>query len=187
LIESTRDLEAGIAALRHAIADDAFFCAARPAAYLQSRLLPESARDDVAIMTVKMLNDDLRARGLRRWNFTKVDSAGVQRLRREFRDALQARGANVERVEYAELVLGELVGNVARHAPGPLEVILDFSNRRPVLHVIDEGPGFERAPMLPLDLMSESGRGLYIVSQATMEFSVMRRRPHGSHARAVLL
>jgi len=187
LTESTRDLEAGVAALREAIADPDFARAARPAEYLQARLLPQGARDDVAIMTVRMLSDDLRARGLRRWIFPHLDSSAAQRLRREFREALHSRGATSERIEFAELVLGELVGNAARHAPGSLEVILDFSNRRPVLHVIDEGPGFERAPMLPLDLMSESGRGLYIVAQATMEFSVMRRRPHGSHARAVLL
>jgi anti-sigma regulatory factor (Ser/Thr protein kinase) len=54
------------------------------------------------------------------------------------------------------------------------------------LHVIDEGPGFERAPMLPRDLLSESGRGLYIVSELTDEFSVARGPNGGSHARAVL-
>ncbi len=187
LIESTRDLRGGVAALQNAIADEEFPGAMHPAGYLQSRLLPQGARDDVAVMTVKMLSDELRATGLRRWKFPQLDSAAAQRLRQEFREELRSRGANVERIEYAELVLGELVGNAARHAPGETEIILDFSNRRPVLHVVDNGPGFERAPMLPLDLMSESGRGLYIVAQATSEFSVMRRRPHGSHARAVLL
>ena len=47
-------------------------------------------------------------------------------------------------------------------------------------------PGFERAPMLPGDLLSESGRGLYIVSELTDEFSVARGPHGGSHARAVL-
>ncbi len=187
LIESTRDPDAGITALRNAIADEAFHRAAHPAEFLQAQLLPQGARDDVAVMTVKMLIDELRAADVRRWKFPHLDSKRVHRLRKEFREELRARGADMERTEYAELVLGELLGNAARHAPGETEVILDFSNRRPVLHVIDNGPGFERAPMLPLDLMSESGRGLYIVAQATMEFSVMRRRPHGSHARAVLL
>lgn len=187
LVESTRDLEGGVRALRDSLENGDFSTAARPAAFLQEELLPEGARDDVAILTVKMLGDDLREAGLRRWRFDALDAPSLHRVRREFRETLLGRGVRSESLEFAELVLGELAGNAVRHAPGPVEIILDFSNRRPVLHVIDSGPGFERAPVLPLDLMSESGRGLYIVSQATLEFSVMRRRPSGSHARAVLL
>lgn len=187
LVEADRSPERDTARLFALVADPEFARSERPARYLRARALPEGASDDVAIMTVKIGSDDVRERDLRRWHFEGLDAHALQGVRRAFRNALAERGAGSERLESAELVLGELAGNAVRHAPGPVRVLLDFSNRRPVLHVIDEGPGFERAPILPQDPMSESGRGLYIVSQLTAEFSVMRRRPRGSHARAVLL
>lgn len=187
LTEAGRDLIRGTNDLLEAVRDDAFAHAERCAQYLERRLLPNGAHDDVAIMAVTMGSDEIRAAGLKRWHFDALDAEGLGRVRREFRSALAERGVRNERVEFAELVLGELAGNVVRHAPGPVEIVVDFSNPRPVLHVIDEGPGFSRAPMLPSDLMSESGRGLYIVAQTTLEFSVTRRKPRGSHARAVLL
>ena len=107
-------------------------------------------------------------------------------MRREFRALLIGYGLSELRLETAELVLGELAGNVVRHAAGAVEFVLDNTGGDLVLHVIDDGPGFERAPMLPIDVMSESGRGLFIVSQLTHEFSVTKRHPRGSHARAVL-
>jgi anti-sigma regulatory factor (Ser/Thr protein kinase) len=108
-------------------------------------------------------------------------------MRREFRALLIGYGLSELRLEAAELVFGELAGNVVRHAAGSVEFVLDNTGGDLVLHVIDEGPGFERAPMLPIDVMSESGRGLFIVSELTREFSVTKRHPRGSHARAVLV
>jgi len=90
-------------------------------------------------------------------------------------------------VSVAELVLGELLGNVVRYAPGPVEVWLDLSTRAPVLHVLDNGPGFEINPRLPADIMSERGRGLYIVTALVDEFTATRRTMGcGSHVRTVL-
>jgi hypothetical protein len=56
----------------------------------------------------------------------------------------------------------------------------------PVLHVLDNGPGFRHISILPPDLLSESGRGLFIVSALTHDFRVSKRAKGGSHARAVL-
>ena len=187
LVEANRDIEAGLATLESVMSEREFANASHPAQFVQHRMLPEGASDDVAVMSVKMGSDAVRAFDLRRWSLPSLTADTLRDIREEFRVALAERGGTVDRIQFAELVLGELAGNVVRHAPGPVEIILDFSNPHPVLHVIDEGPGFARAPMLPQDVMSESGRGLYIVSQSTLEFSVMRRRPKGSHARAVLI
>ncbi len=187
LVESEHNIETGLRALAAVVADPAFARSPNPAEHVQQHMLPKGAGDDVAIMCVTMGSDAVRARDLHRWSSANSNAALLHRLRRELRSTLEARGADMERIQYAELVLGELAANAARYAPGPIEVLLDFSNPHPVLHVIDEGPGFAHAPMLPQDVMSESGRGLYIVAQSTLEFSVMRRRPRGSHARAVLL
>ena len=87
----------------------------------------------------------------------------------------------------AELAFGELIGNVVRYAPGRLVVLLDVSAEAPVLHVLDEGPGFEFRPRLPADVLSERGRGLFLATAFADEVSVERRRGGGSHARVVLI
>ena len=85
-----------------------------------------------------------------------------------------------------ELVFAELVGNVVRYAPGSAEIALDWASPVPVLHVLDRGPGFRYFPKLPVDLLSECGGGLFIVSALAEEFVVTERAGGGSHARAIL-
>jgi anti-sigma regulatory factor (Ser/Thr protein kinase) len=55
-----------------------------------------------------------------------------------------------------------------------------------VLHVFDTGQGFEYRPRLPSDLLSERGRGLFLVAALAEEVSAELRRPSGSHVRVVL-
>jgi anti-sigma regulatory factor (Ser/Thr protein kinase) len=185
LVESGRDLQAGLAQLQDALMEPALDDVARPALFLQERMLPGGAHDDVAVLTLRLQPEE-RLSAMRRWHFQSHDPEAFARVRGELRTALQNDGFSALSLETAELVLGELGGNVVRHAAGPVDLVLDHTNGEYVLHVIDEGPGFERMPMLPSDVMSESGRGLFIVSQLTREFSVTKRHPRGSHARAVL-
>jgi PAS domain S-box-containing protein len=186
LIESSRDIEGGMQLLRATLTDPQVDTVEHPAAFIRERVLRGGARDDVAILTLRMHRDQ-RVANMRRWTFASLDADGLSRMRREFRALLIGYGLTELRLETAELVLGELAGNVVRHAAGAVDFVLDNTGGDLVLHVIDEGAGFERAPMLPIDVMSESGRGLYIVSELTREFSVTKRHPRGSHARAVLL
>jgi signal transduction histidine kinase/DNA-binding response OmpR family regulator len=185
LTEWSRDLGEGIAALEAALGDEAILASGDPATALESALLPQGARDDVAILTLRVEAQSVRP-GVRRWRIEDIDGAALHVLRRELRAVLEAAKFGTGNIESAELVLGELVGNVVRYAPGPVDVALDTSGGTPVLHVIDAGPGFERTPMLPTEVLSESGRGLFIVAALTEEFNVSRRTDRGSHARAVL-
>lgn len=186
LIESSRDLEGGARLLRATLTDPQIDRAVYPAAFIGERVLVDGARDDVAIFTLRVQSSQ-RIGNMRRWSFASLDAEGLARVRHEFRALLIGFGLSELRLETAELVLGELAGNVVRHAPGAVEFVLDHTGGDVVLHIIDEGPGFERAPMLPIDVMSESGRGLFIVAESTREFSVTKRHPRGSHARAVLM
>jgi anti-sigma regulatory factor (Ser/Thr protein kinase) len=86
----------------------------------------------------------------------------------------------------AEVVFRELVGNVFRHAPGTIDVAVDWSGTRPVLHVLDRGPGFVHKSELPADAYRDSGRGLYIAATLSEELHISHRFGGGSHARAVL-
>ena len=145
-------------------------------------------RDDIAILTVAF-EAPFAADGSDRvidWRFDAHDAIRATEVRREFASALLASGVHADDVAASELVLGELIGNVVRHARGPLRVTLDRTNEKPVLHVLDDGGGFEHDRRLPPDAMAEHGRGLFIVSHFADEVSIARRRLGGSHTRAVL-
>ena len=153
-------------------------------ALVESVMLGRAARDDVAVLVA--LVEAPPAEALQRWSFTTDDIASVGAARAAFRNAFHERGGSPDDVSMAELVFGELVSNTVRYAPGRVEVIADWSGAQPVLHVLDGGPGFRHIAILPPDLLSESGRGLFIVSALTEDFRVSKRPQGGSHARAVL-
>jgi hypothetical protein len=95
-------------------------------------------------------------------------------------------GATAEELFSAELIFGELIGNVVRYAPGAMQVVLDTRNESPVLHVLDEGKGFILLPRLPTDMLSERGRGLFLIWTLSDDFNVDLRPDGGAHARSVL-
>jgi PAS domain S-box-containing protein len=148
------------------------------------------ANDDVAILAVTfraplVALDDPRRASVWRFGSSDAERAGI--ARHECVERLHAAGLSDDETSSAELVFGELVGNVVRYAPGDIAVMLDVSGPAAVLHVLDDGRGFEFRPRLPVDLLSERGRGLFLVTAFAEELSVERRRGGGgSHARAVL-
>jgi PAS domain S-box-containing protein len=147
------------------------------------------ARDDVAVLTVALDAPLTTAEGgihTERWTFAADDERAAGAARREYARRLRGLGIAENEVVSAELIFGELVGNVYRYAPGEVEVILDASATAPVLHVFDGGEGFEYRPRLPSDLLSERGRGLFLVAALAEEVSAELRRPSGSHVRVVL-
>lgn len=143
------------------------------------------ARDDVAVLVATA--HDASSHGLlQRWTFDTHDSKAAGEARHAFTSAFRKRGATEIDLAMAELVFGELVGNTVRYAPGRVEVIVDWSAPEPSLHVLDDGPGFRHISILPPELLSESGRGLFLVNTLTQEFRIAKRPEGGSHACAVL-
>jgi len=119
------------------------------------------------------------------WSFDARDARSTRDVRDLFIAYLRAKGRADADYAGAELVFGELLGNVARNAPGTVDIEVEWRGDAPVLHVLDRGPGYDRAAALPPHF-SETGRGLYLVAQLTREFTVTRLPGYGSHARAVL-
>jgi anti-sigma regulatory factor (Ser/Thr protein kinase) len=63
-----------------------------------------------------------------------------------------------------ELILGELLTNTIEHAPGPVDVHIDWSDDQPTIRVRDSGPGFDASRGgLPENLCDEDGRGLFLI------------------------
>jgi anti-sigma regulatory factor (Ser/Thr protein kinase) len=124
---------------------------------------------------------------LSRWAFDSGDARAARRAQTAYTDRLRAEGLVADRVAMAELAFVELLGNAARYAPGEVEVWLDWQAHPLRLHFVDHGKGFHYRSRLPSDPLSESGRGLYLLSKLTEDFYVSIVPGKGSHVCAVLL
>ncbi len=171
LTESTHDMLAGEQRLRAAVASTRGSDPAQRAAAIYRTVLVDGSHDDVAILTVTLVPRCDRMC----WVFDARDRAAAMRVR----DAVLTRLGLAQRApalhHAAELILAEVVGNLARYAPCEVEAVLESDAGRSVLHVRDNGPGFEFLPKLPPDLYSENGRGLFLISALAADFKVTRR------------
>jgi anti-sigma regulatory factor (Ser/Thr protein kinase) len=105
------------------------------------------------------------------WAFDARDAQAARRTRLDFVAYLQRECGDVD-VSSAELVLGELIGNVARYAPGPAHVVVDVTGSLVSIFVTDRGQGFTPAPRCTPDVLAERGRGLLIVEALATAFNV---------------
>ncbi len=205
LTESTHDLAGGERRLREAFAATAI---APPEPTIErSEWLVETGRgrpwrlalemrermldgghgtDDVAIFVAEFIGS-LEATGVAfRACFLADDSVAAGEARASIIALLEAYGTSDRGRRATELAFAELVGNVARHAGGEADVVLDMSGEQPVLHVCDRGAGFGYAPKRAVDAWKLEGRGLLIVGRLAAHFSVSLRYGGGSHARFVV-
>ena len=97
------------------------------------------------------------------FSFRIADAAAAHDARRLFVERLKAEAGRGSDYTGAELIFGELLGNVKRHAPGPVEVVLRWNGDAAILELIDEGPGFDALRSTLPDHMSETSRGLFLV------------------------
>lgn len=183
LTESTHDYAAGEARLYDALRREAPALAPNPAREIHDSVLFDGAHDDVAILTIRV---GTVVDGGARWLFDSSDAAAAHTTRDALLAILRQHGATADELFSSEIIFSELIGNVARHAPGTIDVRIDWHTGKPVLHVLDTGAGFLFVPGLPADILAESGRGLFIVSQLTPDCIIIPRPHGGSHARAML-
>jgi serine phosphatase RsbU (regulator of sigma subunit)/anti-sigma regulatory factor (Ser/Thr protein kinase)/CHASE3 domain sensor protein len=189
LTESTRDVIEGERRVRAALSDPAIAARTDLAQALHDDVLREGAHDDVAILVMRLepISREVDVDHFRRWTFDTGDSATAQRARTVFAAVLARAGMFDDDVFTAELIFGELLSNAVRYAPGRVDVVLDWSGgATAILHFLDRGPGFLVIPRLPTDLLSERGRGLFLVWSLSEDFNVTKRADGGSHVRVVL-
>ena len=188
LTEAQRTPVEGERELVAALEDGVILRADDPARALYDQLVGGRARDDIAILTVAIgrLDAATASRTLRRWRADARDEQRIRAIRTDLLAEICFNPIDEDALFRAEMVFSELIGNVVRHTPGNVEVVLERRRARLVLHVIDQGEGFQFIPHLPLDAYSERGRGLFITAQLSDDFSVTRRPQGGSHARAVI-
>ncbi|MDQ2816600.1 MAG: SpoIIE family protein phosphatase [Candidatus Eremiobacteraeota bacterium] len=184
LIESTRDIFEGERRLRAALCSDRVVDSDNPAKAIHDLVLHDGARDDVAILIAAVAAQT--ATGFPRWTFDTANASAAQSARRTVVEYAQARAQPGVDLSALELIFGELIGNAVKHAPGGVEVALEWAEADLVLHVSDGGAGFELGPLDKDDPLSESGRGLFIAAALAKELAVTRSRAGGAHVRAVV-
>lgn len=191
LIEADHNVVRGYERLLATIARPEIAGHPHPAAALYRAVLKRGGNDDAVVLTLLLDEPPAATAGngeaTLRWTFDTDDADLAHAARYSFIGALRDAGVREKQLDAAEHVFGELLGNVVRYAPGPIEIIFDWAGGAPpVLHVLDRGPGFAFAPKLPTDVLDERGRGLYIVWSLAEDFNVTPRHDGGAHARAVL-
>ncbi len=92
-------------------------------------------------------------------------------MRRQLARFLRADGSADSDFAAAEVIIGELVANVVRHAPGPVRFWIGWGGGDAKLVVQDSGPGFD-LPRPPAEAHQEGGRGLALVQAFAREVIV---------------
>lgn len=115
------------------------------------------------------------------WYLDTTDGAAVRALRREAAAYMSRHARPGSDIDAAEIVLQELLSNVARHSSGTAWVTLAWSTVSPILIVRDLGRGIDPSVLegLPQPL-EESGRGLFIVSHLTEKLDIASRAIGGA-------
>jgi anti-sigma regulatory factor (Ser/Thr protein kinase) len=179
LIEGRRDWELGERMLRDVLRTGVLTGSVSPAKIIARACLPPKVHDDVAILTVSIGEGPA-------WTFATDDARAAVDARAQFVDFLR-KTRDDEFVDRAELIFGELLGNVVQHAPGPVEISFERRNGNDVLHIIDSGTAFSpAATRLPEDELSDFGRGLFIVAHLSKELRVEHVPNCGNHLRVTL-
>jgi anti-sigma regulatory factor (Ser/Thr protein kinase) len=120
------------------------------------------------------------------WRFESATEIYPSTLHTELMNVLHEFGAPDADYDAAELIFGELIGNIIRYASGRVTVTLDWTAEFPTLRVADGDRYAARAIDLPADPFAESGRGLFIVKALAKAFAVDDTSDVGSAACATL-
>lgn len=118
------------------------------------------------------------------WYLRGDDPASATALRHEITAYLRRHADPDSDLDSAELVVSEMLGNLARHAGGPAWVSLTWPGEMPVVTVRDLGPGFDPSLVTTIDFddidpLAESGRGLFLITALAPAVEAAERRGAG--------
>lgn len=105
---------------------------------------------------------------LQEWSLVAADAHEATRARRAIRAFLARQACPDSDLEAVEIIVGELVANVIRYAPGAIGIHVAWEDEGAVLIVADRGPGIPPIRCLP-EPASSSGRGLFLIQALARE------------------
>ncbi|GAC1547536.1 MAG: hypothetical protein NVS3B16_19630 [Vulcanimicrobiaceae bacterium] len=124
---------------------------------------------------------------VKKWRFHSSDARTACGSRKELMAFLEPLADSSDDLYMAELVLGEMLANTVEHAPGLVEITIDWTGEFPRLTAVDNGPGMIVPAHVgtPADL-SEDGRGLFIIKTFAREFTIDSTPGAGTRLTAAL-
>lgn len=165
----------------------------RPAAALRDLVFADQpATDDAALLLMQFSAGDASTAAhdepvQRTWRFHSSDAHTAHTSRREIGAFIRSQCSDTTEVFTSELIVGEILANTVEHAPGLVEVHLDWTHEHPTLTVRDTGPGLRSLyAELPEDAFAEDGRGLFLVNALARQTRVTPLPGYGTEVRVVL-
>lgn len=123
-----------------------------------------SPLDDSAVLFVGITNLGMGDSPEKKsWNVDVREQGAAYRVRRAVVWDLAARAQDGADLSAVELILGELLSNVAQHTPGKAEVTLDCRGGQALLRVTDRGKIFSGNGETAADPLAPGGRGLHLI------------------------
>ena len=119
------------------------------------------------------------------WSMVAADAQEALRARRAIRRFLAAQADTDSDLDGVETIVGELIANVVRHAPGAVGIHVSWDGDRATLVVADRGPGIPNARAVPSP-DATSGRGLLIVQAIAPRVDIDAVAGYGSRVTVVL-
>lgn len=176
LVEVEHDYFAGIDELCAAASEEFASASENIAEAIQQRVLRgRRSDDDAAVLFVGVTRLGVRRAepGQLKWVLDARDAHSAHRAKRAILWHLGNEIRNKEQLCAVELILGELIGNVARHSPGYAEVAIEEHDSITLLRVADRGRPFRYGGNgESADLFAESGRGLFLVSAMSQDLRI---------------
>lgn len=177
LVEIEHDYLTGMERIRAAAGVEFASSSSNIAEAIQQRVFAgRRTDDDAAVLFLGITRLGLRPedRAHRTWTFDALDAESAHRAKRAILWHLGDAIHDSTQLASIELVLGELVGNVARHSPGMAQITLEQRGDTTVLRVCDNGKPFRYSggSGAAADLYAESGRGLFLVGAMAADVSV---------------
>lgn len=105
------------------------------------------------------------------WSLVTADAREATGARHAIRAFLALQAAKGSDLEAVDIIVGELVANAIRYAPGAIGIHVVWRGTSAVLTVADRGPGIP--PLLPVpDYDSTTGRGLFLIQALAREVEI---------------
>jgi len=191
ITEFARDIESTERALLDAVTALALDVPARPAEAIRRAVLGDAApSDDAVIVVLRVAPAESGAHPLdlrKTWSFHSSHSYSAHHARHEVMRFIESIAQGNEDLFTAELIVGEILANTVEHAPGLVNMEIDWSEASPVITVVDSGPGLERfAALLPEDAFTEDGRGLFLVKTLARDLHIESDAGYGTKMTVVL-
>ena len=154
-----------------------------PAAFVQQCVMGDERPIDDTVLLVAQLCVAMQ----KSWRYDSRSSHDAHVLRRDIAGFIRNFAPADGDLFRAELIIGEVLANTVEHAPGTVNVDIDWTDAHPVITVRDGGPGLARfAETLPADPFSETGRGLFLIASLAVDVHVDSQPGYGTSMRIVL-